>query len=565
MSSGAIPLSQILASLFAGLGMFFIGARMIGTHLKQLSGPRMRRLVEASVKSRARSSLLGTLAGVMTQSSNAVTFILASMISAGLLDVRRAVPVVVWSSVGTSALVLLATVDIRLAVLFLLGLIGTAYLFGIDKSPLYREVAGAALGAGLLFLGLELIHQGARPIGDMEGFRAYLLALSRFGILLLLASVAVTIVLQSSSTVSVIAVTMASAGLLDAEQALVVITGANAGSGLSVLLMSTGQAGSTRQLALVQVQAKLLASVLGLVMLMAERYAGMPGLLALGSDAGLGTPAQGALYFLVLQVVGAWLATVFDTAFLRIAEQFAPESAQETLACPRYLHDKALEESSTAIELVELEQARLLGHVGCYLSQAEPSARLLAEEPAACRAGPAELAEADTRVAASVAAFMGALAERYQGRESAAHLLRLQERLRGIAELGQTVRELDAWLLRIDAIEDPNREASLGLKSRITESCHFLLGVLHDAAVSRDEQDIGILEMLAHDRSEVMDALRKGWLQQAASTGQPMLEALFAATSLVERFVWILRRLRQTLEAAPAGQRAYPSGAGGVG
>jgi hypothetical protein len=30
-----------------------------------------------------------------------------------------------------------------------------------------------------------------------------------------------------------------------------------------------------------------------------------------------------------------------------------------------------------------------------------------------------------------------------------------------------------------------------------------------------------------------------------------MLEALFAATSLVERFVWILGRLRQTLEAAP--------------
>ena len=82
--------------------MFFIGVRMIGTHLKQLAGPRMRRLVEASVRSRVRGSMLGTLAGVMTQSSNAVTFILASMISAGLLDVRRAVPVVVWSSVGTS-------------------------------------------------------------------------------------------------------------------------------------------------------------------------------------------------------------------------------------------------------------------------------------------------------------------------------------------------------------------------------------------------------------------------------------------------------------------------------
>ncbi len=551
MSPETVPLSQIFASLFAGLGLFFIGVKLIGSHLKQISGPRMRRLVEAAVRSRARSSLLGTLAGVMTQSSNAVTFILSSMISAGLLDVRRAMPVVVWSSVGTSALVLLATADIQLAVLYLLGLIGTAYFFDIDKSSRYRDVAGAALGAALLFLGLELIHQGARPAGELEGFRDYLQALSEFEVLLLLASAAVTVVLQSSSTVSVIAVTMASAGLLDPEQAFVVITGANAGSGLSVFLMSAGQQGSTRQLALVQVQAKLLSSLIGLLVLFAERELGVPGITAVGRGAGLGTPAQGAFYFLALQVTGAALATLFDTAFLTIAQRLAPEAIHETLARPRYISGQALEESSTAMELVELEQARLLGHVACYLSQAEPSGRLLAEEPAALRATPSELADADARVAAQVAAFMGELAGRYNDRQAAARLLRLQERLRGTQELGQTVRELDAWLLRIDGIDDANREHCVGLKSRITESCHFLLGVLHDAAFSRQEDDIAILDLLAYDRSEVMDALRKGWLQQASSTGQPMLEALFAATSLVERVAWIVRRLRQTLEAAP--------------
>ena len=551
MSPGSIQLSQILASLFAGLGMFFIGVKMIGTHLKQLAGPRMRRLVEASVRSRVRGSMLGTLAGVMTQSSNAVTFILASMISAGLLDVRRAVPVVVWSSVGTSSLVLVATVDIRLAVFCLLGLIGTAYFFGIDKSPRYREVAGAALGAALLFLGLELIHQGARPAGELEGFRAYLLALSQFGILLLFASVAVTVVLQSSSTVSVIAVTMAGAGLLDPEQAFVVITGANAGSGLSVLLMSAGQGGSTRQLALVQVQAKLFASLLGLCAIFVERHSGVPWIVSLGQHAGIGTPMQGALYFLALQVAGAALATVLGNTFLALARHLSPEGLHEALARPRYISEQALEESSTAMDLVELELARLLGHIQRYLSQAEPSPRLLTEEPAACRATASELADADARVAVQLGAFMGELAGRYHDPQATARFLRLQERLRATRELGQTVRELDGWLLRIDDIDDANREHCVGLKSRITESCHFLLGVLHDAAASRDEQDIGLLELLAHDRSEVMDALRKGWLQQAASTGQPMLEALFAATSLVERFVWILGRLRQTLEASP--------------
>jgi phosphate:Na+ symporter len=362
---------------------------------------------------------------------------------------------------------------------------------------------------------------------------------------------AITVVLQSSSTVSVIAVTMASAGLLDASAALIIIAGANAGSGLSVLLMSSGQAGSTRQLALVQVQAKLVASLLGVVLLFTERYAAMPGLVALGQAMGVGTPALGAAWFLALQVVGALASMCFGGTFLAFAARLAPESTQEALARPRYLSALALEESSTAMELLELEQARLVGHLSRYFSQAEPAPRLFAEEPSACRATAAELADADARVLAQVGVFMAELADRPQDRESAARLFQLQERLRCVRELGETVRELDAWLLRIDAIDDPNREQCVGLKERITDSCHFLLGVLHDAATTRAEEDLGILDMLAHDRSEVMDALRKGWLQQASSTGQAMLEALFAATSLVERFVWILRRLRQTLEAAP--------------
>ncbi len=552
MNPEAVSVSEILASLFAGLGLFFIGVKLIGSNLKRLSGPRMRRLVEVAVRSRARSSVLGTLAGVMTQSSNAVTFILSSMVAAGLLDVRRAMPVVAWSSVGTSALVLLATVDIQIAVLYLLGVIGMAYFFDIEASPRYRDAAGAALGTGLLFLGLQLIHEGAQPAGELEGLRMYLDALSEFEILLLLASVAVTIVLQSSSTVSVIAVTMAGAGLLDLEQALVLITGANAGSGLSVLLMSAGQVGSTRRLALVQVETKLVASLMCLLLLFAERYLGAPGVMALGHAAGLGTPAHGAAYFVALQLTGALLAMAFDGTFLALAGRFSPESHQETLARPRYLYAQALEESTTALELLELEQTRLLGHVGCYLSEAEPSARLLAEEPAANHAAAPELAEADAQVGAQVARFMGALADRYHDAHTGQQLLRLQERLRSIQELGAAVRELDTWLLRIDTIEDPNREHCVNLKVQVRESCHFLLEMLYDTTASRSDEDLAILDLLVHDRSEVMDGLRKGWMQQAATTGQPMLEALFAATSLFERSVWIVRRVRQTLRAAAA-------------
>ena len=200
---------EIVADIIAGLGLFFIGVRSIGTHMKQMTGARFRSWVAWATGHHLSAALVGTAAGIVTQSSNAVTFISVSLVTSGMITPARALPVLAWANVGTALLVFLATLDIHIAVLFLLGVVGFCYYFGLNERERGRHLIGALYGVGMLFFGVWLIKQGARPMKDLESVRAFIRFSAQSQLLPFIAGLLLTLVIQSSSTMSAIAVTMA--------------------------------------------------------------------------------------------------------------------------------------------------------------------------------------------------------------------------------------------------------------------------------------------------------------------------------------------------------------------
>ena len=85
-----LPLSEI----FAGIGLIFIGVRTLAANLRQIAGPRLRRMMNAGIRSAPRASLIGLLGGLATQSANGTAFIAVSMVSAGIIPVAPALPIV---------------------------------------------------------------------------------------------------------------------------------------------------------------------------------------------------------------------------------------------------------------------------------------------------------------------------------------------------------------------------------------------------------------------------------------------------------------------------------------
>lgn len=301
-------MSDLLPLFLAGLAFFFVGVAGISEHLRQISGRGLRQRLARLTRHPLRAGLCGLLFGMLTQSASAVAFILAGMISTGLMAVRRALPVLACANVGTALLVFLAALDIRVAALYLLGVSGIVVAFKVTGR--WRAAAGTSFAVGMLFYGLVLMKQAVAPLPGHPDFAAVVAFIQGWPYAAFVLGAMLRIVVQSSSAIGVIAVTLAGAGLLNDLQAMLLLCGVCVGVGLAAYLMSAGLAGIPRQIIAYQALINVVAGSVFAVLLLAEHLSGTP--LILGGLQAFASSLDGriAAFYLLLMLgcLGAGLA-----------------------------------------------------------------------------------------------------------------------------------------------------------------------------------------------------------------------------------------------------------------
>jgi Na+/phosphate symporter len=93
-------------TVLAGLGLFLAGLRMLSSSLAQISSRSIRGLFKW-VNNRFLGIIWGILAGAVSQSAAGITFIVSTMVSSRIINVRSGLSIVGWVGVGTSFLVFL--------------------------------------------------------------------------------------------------------------------------------------------------------------------------------------------------------------------------------------------------------------------------------------------------------------------------------------------------------------------------------------------------------------------------------------------------------------------------
>jgi phosphate:Na+ symporter len=531
---------EILAAFLGGLGLFLAGVKGVGAHLQQMAGRRLRMAITRATRGDVSAAVTGTLLGTLTQSSNAVTFIATSMVQAGLLPLARALPVVAWANLGTAVLVLVAALDLRLAALWLLGCAGCALAFGLDGKGRWRAALGAAFHLGLVFLGLVILKSGAAPLREAEAVRDAMALAGHALLPAFLVGALVTLVAQSSSTVTILAIALAGVGLMDGAQAGMAVCGASLGSGLSVLLLSGGLRGTARRLALFQTLFKALGAVMfALPFLAWKLWPGLPTPWAVTD-----LPHQLGLLFVALQVVPALAIAPFMRLMPRLLAYVAPATQEEALSRPAFLYDQALEDAPTALSLVQREQARLLARLPGLLDGVRQDATPPVLPVATISAAGVEVEQA-------IAAFLQSLLGRGCLEAELQRAVAMDNANGLIGALRETVAELSGLLDH--AAQRGEADPVGALVPTLAETLHLLLSELHDAALSGDADDVMTLRRLAADRSDMMDGLRRRVFRAGTELAAGGHDLLFRATSLFERAVWLVRRLAQGLEAEPVG------------
>ncbi len=161
-----------------------------------------------------RHSLLafgwGALAGGIAQGMSVLVFILVGMLTAGLMTVKATLPIIAGANVGASILVFLATLDIKLVMLFVIGFTGIA--ISSEKFGRWRPLIGALFGVGLLFLGITTLQSNAIPLIKQPWATQLLEQVSDSYLTVFLVCAGLTLVSQTSSAISILAIALAGAG-----------------------------------------------------------------------------------------------------------------------------------------------------------------------------------------------------------------------------------------------------------------------------------------------------------------------------------------------------------------
>ncbi|MDI4665233.1 Na/Pi symporter [Xanthobacter autotrophicus] len=520
----------IIAQILAGLGLLFVGLKMMSTHLQQATGRRVRHLLRTATRSPLAGLACGALAGAATQSSNAVAVISGNLVRGGVLGTRDAIPIVAGGNVGTAALVFVAAIDFRLLVLYLVALVGFGFQFKLDRRPALKEWMAVALGLALVLLGLDYIKQGPRGL-DVTALAALLdhgIA-PWVGFLLGLAAAAVS---QSSSTPTILVVGLMQANVLGLDDAIVIVMGANLGSGLSAVLSAGELEGTGRQLCYVHVLVKAVGCLLVGAAFPVAAWLGADPVAALGQLGGGQPSAALSLLFLALQVAGAVPVSLARRTTESIAAALSPPTVEDGASKPRFIHERALGDWATALDLAEQETMRLVKLLPTLLPDLDQQDQ----------GGPAErlaLWRGANAIGVAIDQFLADLIARGIPRASLPQALHLQA-------LTETVRTLQDTLHAFTEVVEGFDEVP-PLAFNLSESLRTIILSLADAT-DGDAEDLDLIITLTADRSDLLSRIRRHLAASALGTGEDARQLLLA-TSLFERGVWLVRRTAVALRA----------------
>ena len=513
----------IAGEMLAGLGLIFIGIQHLSGHLREMTGRKFRMMIKGATRSPFISAAAGALLGATMQTGSAITFILVSMVSAGMITVDRSLPVRLGAAVGTSTMVFVATLDIQLFILFLLGVSGV--LIAQLRSP--KPILGVFFGGGLMFFGLQMVGGSASALTDLAWFHDMIIGVDHVPLAAFLLGAVLSIIVQSPQSVAILAIALTGAEVLNSWTTIAIIYGSNFGGGLSTYLLSAGFKGTSRQIMIFQTLFNVLTGSVLLLLFYAERLSGAPLVHALVMSLALPLEQQLAVVYLIFNVFGAVMMFVLRRPILDWIEKRWPPSAEEEIARLRFLKDHVMDEPALALELAEKEQLRFVG----LLQDNIDAVRLEEDDEGAARSDPAEV------LSCLHEALENALKElSYRvGVGGSEQMISLANRNQILGSLQQSLAE---FCDSVRAIR--NSEALAPLGSIFLESVDALLGVTIDGVQSGKRADLEQIWQASHSRSEQMRKVRARSLAGDTALAEDERLDLISLTNGLERTIWLL-------------------------
>ncbi len=285
-----------IIGLLGGLAMFLYGIEVMGDGLKNSSGAALKKVLEKVTGNVIMGVLTGTLVTAVIQSSTATIVLTVALIGAGVLNLKQATSIVMGANIGTtitaqiirlgsiesdgSWLLWLFDTDTLAPIALVIGIILIMFI----KKKASKPIGDICIGFGVLFIGLNLMTEGVKPLIGTSVFESFLTFLEN-PLLGILFGLVLTVIVQSSSAtvgmLQTVAAATASAALTDPNAVVVtfsmaypIIMGINLGTCVTTAMVcSIGSSKDAKRTGVVHIAFNTIGTIIFMIaMLIMEHF-----------------------------------------------------------------------------------------------------------------------------------------------------------------------------------------------------------------------------------------------------------------------------------------------------
>lgn len=207
---------------------------MMSSNLESVSSNKLKQLFARTSKSKLVGVGIGTVATAAIQSSGATTVMVIGFVNAGIMSLMQAATVIYGANIGTTITGQITALgmfenSISTGVVFATFAGIGAFTMAFAKKDLVKKIGGILAGFGMLFVGLDMMSASMDTFASLGTVKNFLASISN-PLLLVLIGTVLTAIIQSSSVMTSIAITMVFTGLINLDQGIYLTMGSNIGS-----------------------------------------------------------------------------------------------------------------------------------------------------------------------------------------------------------------------------------------------------------------------------------------------------------------------------------------------
>ena len=367
-ASATLTVVHFVFQLVAGLGAFLIAVKIMSDTMNQLAGVGLKKLFGRLGNNKLAGVGMGTLTSAVLHSSAITTVMVVGFVNAGVMALTEATTIIMGANIGTTFTALVAALGTSfdfMTYATVLAFVGI-FINSLAKSEKGKTVGYMTAGLGLIFVALQFMNSAFDVVKAdeqvMTAIKSAIAAVSGDNIgcylLMVLIGIVLTFLLQSSTALTTILISMADIFCLTnasgyvtgiTNGVLFIILGSNIGTCFTTIISSVGANTNAKRAAVIHLLFNATGSLLFFVLLSVWKtftadtlnvwFVGKPGL-------------QIAVFHTVFNVSCTALFLPFSKVFVLITEKLLSDRAKmdDEKEDTVYIDDRFLPTPSIAVQ-----------------------------------------------------------------------------------------------------------------------------------------------------------------------------------------------------------------------